>query len=71
MTVNTSAASPGAPQQIAPTPRVRDPIGGVPFTNCVTNPALAIFPTTTIVTVPDALVDFAGQPMNRRPGRDI
>ena len=32
---------------------------------------LATVREATIVTVPDALVDFAGQPMNRRPGRDI
>jgi hypothetical protein len=66
MTVISNPSAPGAPIQVAPTPPVRDPIGGVAFTNCVTNPAVAIFPTTTIVTVPDAIVDFAGQPMNRR-----
>jgi hypothetical protein len=71
MTVISNPASPGAPTQVAPTQPVRDPIGGVAYTNRVTNPAVAIFPTTAIRTVPDALIDFAGQPMNRHPGRDI
>jgi hypothetical protein len=74
MSTDTNPASPGTPQQIVPTPPVRDPIGGVPFTNRVTNPAVAIFPTTTIRTVPQALVEFAGgknHGSNPRAGTDI
>jgi hypothetical protein len=60
MTEITNIASPGFPTQVAPTPPVRDPIGGVPFTNRVTSPAVAIFPTTTITPLPQALVDLVG-----------
>jgi hypothetical protein len=67
MTVITNPASPGAPTQIGAVEPVRNPIGGVAFTNRVENPSLAIFPTTTITTVDHALVDRVGQPMNRQP----
>jgi hypothetical protein len=67
MTVITNPASPGAPTQIGAVEPVRDPIGGVAFTNRVTNPAVAIFPTTTISPVDHALVDRVGNPMNRQP----
>jgi hypothetical protein len=60
-------ASPGAPIQIGAVEPVRNPIGGIPFTNRVTNPAVAIFPTTTITPVDHALVDRVGNPMNRQP----
>jgi hypothetical protein len=74
VTVISNPASPGAPQQIAPTPPVRDPIGGVGFTNRVSNPAVAIFPTTTIRPVSLADVEFAGgvnHGTNPRAGKDI
>jgi hypothetical protein len=66
VTIISNPSAPGAPIQIGAVEPVRDPIGGVAFTNRVENPAVAIFPTTTISPVPDSLVDFAGQPMNRR-----
>jgi len=46
---------------------VRNPIGGVAFTNRVENPAVAILPTTTIRTLPDALVAAVGGALNRQP----
>jgi len=66
MTVITNPASPGAPTQIGAVEPVRNPIGGVAFTNRVTNPAVAIFPTTTIRTVAESRVDYAGGTLDRR-----
>jgi hypothetical protein len=63
----SNPASPGAPTQIGAVEPVRNPIGGVAFTNRVTNPAVAIFPTTTITPIPDSLVAAVGGALNRQP----
>jgi hypothetical protein len=67
MTVITNPASPGAPIQIGAVEPVRDPIGAVAFTSRVENPAVAIFPTTTISPIPDSLVAAVGGALNRQP----
>jgi hypothetical protein len=66
MTVITNPASPGAPTQIGAVEPVRNPIGGVAFTNRVENPAVAIFPTTTISPIDHSLVAAVGGAMNRQ-----
>jgi hypothetical protein len=75
VTVISNPSAPGAPTQIGAIEPIRDPIGGVPFTNRVANPAVAIFPDeTTIRPVPSALVEFAGglnYGSNLRAGKDI
>jgi hypothetical protein len=66
VTVISNPASPGAPIQIGAVEPVRDPVGGVAFTNRVENPAVAIFPSTTLTPVPHAFVAAVGGALNRQ-----
>lgn len=74
----SNPASPGAPSQVVAESPIRAPLaGGIPFSNHTTNPAVAGWPVSRpgwpvsandahVVSVPAAIVDAAGGPMNRR-----
>ena len=69
MTVISNPSAPGAPSQVVAEQPVRAPLDG--FTPWTTPgaPAVGSLPIgfdQQVQTVPNAVVDFLGQPMNRR-----
>jgi hypothetical protein len=75
MTAIRNPASPGAPSQVIAEQPVRNPLaGGIPFRSHATNPAVvgptdrAGFPPQDqhVRTIPQAMVDAAGGPLQRK-----
>jgi hypothetical protein len=69
MSTDTNPASPGYPQPVVAEQPVRAPLDG--FTPWTTPgaPAVGSLPlgfAEQVVRIPDSVVDFLGQPMNRR-----
>jgi hypothetical protein len=74
MTVISNPSAPGAPVQVVAESPVRQPLAGDIARSRHDAPAIGGIPignVAQIVSVPNSVVDFLGQPMNRRTGRDI